>query len=811
MLFAYGGSGATILMLSLERYPASKGRLQNRIWKQMKKSIALYILIFVLGIAFLAVDASGSLRNCPDGIADYWKLDESSTGSYQDDISSNNGICDGECPSPVNGVVEYGQLFDGNNDGIAVDAQSTFDWSSSESFSIELWVQRDTGTISDLEAFVGRFDAAGLSWYIGINSFGQAQAQFKAADGSGPAQPLSGSKDLRSADTTWHHVVFVRNAQTNQNILFVDGEQEAAVSFDAYTADFNSATAPLTLGTWKSGSRLSGRLDEIAFYTMALDAKLIKSHYYIARDYCSIYDAPIKIMPLGDSITKGVWTSGAPPDSEMIGYRLDLAELFINNLYWSDFIGSEKNGGVNYDFDDDHAGFGGISDDQMFTLLSTGINESPSPDVQITNGPYLNFFPTEIILLHIGTNKMDTSSAAVSKILDEIDVFSKNVTVLVARIIDRAPNNPDVHTYNNNIETMVADRIAQGDKIISIDMESGAGIDYTIDTTSPYASGDMYDLLHPNPSGYNKMAVQWFTTLETLLPQSEVPLFTSTPSLNAVKGELFEYDGFAGGLPSPDYSLVNGPGSMTVDTQSGLVQWTPDATGDFSVSLRALNWAGEHQQHFTISVNALPVAVSDSYSGIREGGSMVVSAAQGVLQNDTDENDPLSAILVSNVSHGTLNLNSDGSFDYTHDGSEVFSDAFTYKASDGKAENDPVTTVTLNITSVNDAPVITGQERISARQGSTVTIDLSYLVVDDPDNQVPDDLSVIVESGPNYTVKNSNAVFVDENFVGELNVPTRVTDGSDISDSFDLVVTVSVSDNGSGGGGGSGCFISLLF
>jgi len=37
-----------------------------------------------------------------------------------------------------------------------------------------------------------------------------------------------------------------------------------------------------------------------------------------------------------------------------------------------------------------------------------------------------------------------------------------------------------------------------------------------------------------------------------------------------------------------------------------------------------------------------------------------------VLSNDTDpDGDALNAVLVSNVSHGTLTLNSDGSFSYT--------------------------------------------------------------------------------------------------------------------------------------------------
>ena len=41
-------------------------------------------------------------------------------------------------------------------------------------------------------------------------------------------------------------------------------------------------------------------------------------------------------------------------------------------------------------------------------------------------------------------------------------------------------------------------------------------------------------------------------------------------------------------------------------------------------------------------------------------------AAPGVLANDTDpDGDPLTAVLVTGPSHGTLTLNANGSFTYT--------------------------------------------------------------------------------------------------------------------------------------------------
>ena len=82
---------------------------------------------------------------------------------------------------------------------------------------------------------------------------------------------------------------------------------------------------------------------------------------------------------------------------------------------------------------------------------------------------------------------------------------------------------------------------------------------------------------------------------------------------------------------------------------------------------------------------------------------------EGVLINDTDvDGDNLTAVLDSmvNVSNGTLTLDANGSFTYTHDGSETTEDSFTYSASDaeGRLLSDPAT-VYITIAPVNDAPV----------------------------------------------------------------------------------------------------------
>ena len=100
-------------------------------------------------------------------------------------------------------------------------------------------------------------------------------------------------------------------------------------------------------------------------------------------------------------------------------------------------------------------------------------------------------------------------------------------------------------------------------------------------------------------------------------------------------------------------------------------------------------------------VNDAPVANPDVYTILEDQPLNVV--APGVLGNDSDaEATPLTAVLVTNVQHGTLNLNANGGFQYQPAADYNGTDTFTYAASDGV--NQTPATVTINITAVNDAP-----------------------------------------------------------------------------------------------------------
>ena len=106
--------------------------------------------------------------------------------------------------------------------------------------------------------------------------------------------------------------------------------------------------------------------------------------------------------------------------------------------------------------------------------------------------------------------------------------------------------------------------------------------------------------------------------------------------------------------------------------------------------------------------NTAPTVVEDVY-GLHWSNTsgLDVDDVDGVLANDSDANsNPMSVELVTDVTHGELVLNADGSFTYVPTGGYVGpSDAFTYRAYDGLLYSDPVN-VTINFTNTVPSGVV---------------------------------------------------------------------------------------------------------
>lgn len=141
----------------------------------------------------------------------------------------------------------------------------------------------------------------------------------------------------------------------------------------------------------------------------------------------------------------------------------------------------------------------------------------------------------------------------------------------------------------------------------------------------------------------------------------------------------FEPDGSFVYTPSPDY---NGPDSFTYKVSDGVLE---SNVATVQIAVNAMNDA--------------PVANNDTYF-TEEDTPLKVSP--GVLANDNDiDLTPLSAIVVTNPGHGSVDLAADGSFVYTPATNFHGTDWFEYKANDGETDSN-VATVTIKVMPVND-------------------------------------------------------------------------------------------------------------
>jgi Bacterial Ig domain len=128
----------------------------------------------------------------------------------------------------------------------------------------------------------------------------------------------------------------------------------------------------------------------------------------------------------------------------------------------------------------------------------------------------------------------------------------------------------------------------------------------------------------------------------------------------------------------------------------GSLWYTPDGdyNGSDTFTYRA-NDGGLNSDPATVTIELSAVEDAPRASGdafATEQDTPLSAAAPGVLANDADpEGGSLTAALISGPGHGTLELNPDGSFLYTPDSGYNGSDSFSYRASDGGLDSDPVT------------------------------------------------------------------------------------------------------------------------
>lgn len=500
------------------------------------------------------------------GISNYWQFNDVSS-TYFWNRTGGVATCS-NCPTKVTGVVGGGLEFDGVGNQLSYPYDSSFDWAADASFTIEFWIKAGSNCLST-EAAVSRVNATtGMQWWVGCKN---NHATFSlVAPGGTVRADLEGVTSLN--DGKWHHIAAVRDASTNQQLLFLDGNLEKMKKV-VFTSGFTSESG-LTIGGAVSGSASSfqGSLDELAFHDRAMTRSSLRQHYLdgqtgLRRGFWGC-NSKIKIMPLGDSNTRG---NGSIP---RYSYRPYLFRNYSQSGLDVDFVGSLTDTyNVGFAFDHSHEGHSGMTPAQIATNAMNWLTAS-APDM---------------VLLHIGTNQLSVPDVA--DILNVVDSYSPNVVVVLARIINQQPYNAAVTQFNIDLEAMA--RARTNDRIIMVDMEPA--LNYV---------DDMSDSLHANNAGYDKMATKWYSVTGDVLPAClpTAPLALSGPPSTASQGaslnSFVDYVGF----PEPTFRLQNAPAGMTIGAGTGMISWTPATTGTFTFNVITENSNGTDTRAFTVTV-----------------------------------------------------------------------------------------------------------------------------------------------------------------------------------------------------------------
>ncbi|NEM99185.1 Ig-like domain-containing protein [Pontibacter burrus] len=413
-----------------------------------------------------------------------------------------------------------------------------------------------------------------------------------------------------------------------------------------------------------------------------------------------------RIMPLGDSNTDG--GSGAIPRNDRVGYRNELYRLLRSGSFSVDMVGSEVSGSNSvtafrrqngYDPDLNHAGFGGAKNFEIVTLLQSGKNGG---------GPYLDQYNPDIVLLHIGTNSLGYSQniTELEGILNEIDAYERRsgreVTVVLARIIkqctDCGANQGDVDwdnvntaDYNRRMSTMAARRQAAGDRLVLVDMSEDAGIIYSM-------HADMEDYLHPNASGFAKMAQIWFGAVKALLtptdthaPETQITAVPETLTNN--RSATFR---FASNELGVTYQAsLNGAAFTDV---SNPVTFQNISDGRHTLRVRAVDAAGNTDAtpaSFTWTIDATPpkppviVAVSEDRGPVADDGITSDNTLQ--LKGTAEAEATIAVTRVGTGVIGTTRASATGAwiFSYENTALQDGSYSFTAAAADSLGNTSP--------------------------------------------------------------------------------------------------------------------------
>ncbi|KAI2620283.1 carbohydrate esterase family 3 protein [Hypomontagnella submonticulosa] len=196
------------------------------------------------------------------------------------------------------------------------------------------------------------------------------------------------------------------------------------------------------------------------------------------------HNLPLRIMPLGASITYGYGSS------DKNGYRKILRDMLEQNGNKVNMVGDNPAGGM---VDDDTEGWKGYTVDQVHAKASKAVP----------------VFKPNIILINAGTNdciqSVDLARAGdrIEDLLQDLYKDSPRATVILSTLVVNADPETQkrVVDFNTQLKRVGSAFQMAAKRLVVVDMQSDVG---------PTAKDLIKDGIHPNDAGYKKMAEVFF-------------------------------------------------------------------------------------------------------------------------------------------------------------------------------------------------------------------------------------------------------------------------------------------------------------
>jgi len=199
----------------------------------------------------------------------------------------------------------------------------------------------------------------------------------------------------------------------------------------------------------------------------------------------------IRILPLGDSLTKG-----QAVHSTVGAYRGPLYTMLTNRGYNVDYVGTQVKNSIGVP-DKEHEGVGGVTISYVSENIGEILKEIEVPD---------------IILLHVGTNDFGkeidifTAIDRYEKLITKISRISPTSNIIATSLLVR---NDEVYDqiqrlFNNFIEDTILQQAAKGIKVTYLNMNKIVKKEQLVDG------------IHPNKEGYRDMATAWLGAIQEI-------------------------------------------------------------------------------------------------------------------------------------------------------------------------------------------------------------------------------------------------------------------------------------------------------